>query len=91
MSTTVGISAPRSQSSRRIQVLAAASALVAAASISITLALAGGGSDTTSRLSATPRAATPDRATLYQRGAEVAGKSGATSGERAAERFHHFR
>jgi hypothetical protein len=91
MSTTVGISSPRAQSSRRIQVVAAASALVAAASISITLALAGGSSDSASQPSAAPPTAKPDRATVYQRGVEAAQPDGTISGQRAAERFHHLR
>jgi hypothetical protein len=91
MSTTVGISAPQTQSSRRVPLLAAASALVAAASISITLALAGGSSDTISQPSAAPATAKPDRATLYQHGVGAPQPDGAISGQSAAERFHHFR
>jgi hypothetical protein len=87
MSTALRISTPRS--SRRIPFLAAASGLVAAASITVTLAVAGGGSDTASSPSAAPTTATPDRATLYQRGVEASQPSGAIDGRRAAERFHH--
>ena len=49
MSTTLNLSAAGSRTSRRIPVLAAASALVAAASISVTLAVTNSGSDTASR------------------------------------------
>lgn len=78
------------RSSRRIPLLAAASGLVAAASITVTLALAGGG-DSASRPSAAPETATPDRATLYQRGAEAPQPAPSIDGQRQAERFHHFR
>ena len=83
MSTTVSLSAPRALS-RRTRILAAASAVVAAASIAVTLAVGSGGSEAPTRPSAAP-------ATLYQRGAEMSEPRGATAGERAAERFHHFR
>jgi hypothetical protein len=91
MSTALRLSIPDSAKSRRTAVLSVVSALVAAASVAVTLAVAGGGSDATSRPSAAPATATPDRATLYQRGAEVPQRSGAIDGARSAERFHHFR
>jgi hypothetical protein len=90
MSTTVSLSAPRALS-RRTRILAAASGVVAAASIAVTLAVGSGGSQMPTRPSAAPGTAVPDPATLYQRGAEISGSRGATAGERAAERFHHFR
>jgi hypothetical protein len=90
MSTTVSLSAPRALS-RRTRIVAAASGVVAAASIAITLAVGSGGNETPTRPSAVPATAVPNPATLYQRGAETSGPRGATAGERAAERFHHFR
>jgi hypothetical protein len=90
MSTTVRLSARRTVS-RRTRILAAASGVVAAASITVTLAIGSGGSEGPSGPSAAPATAVPDRATLYQRGAETSDPRGATAGERAAERFHHFR
>jgi hypothetical protein len=88
--------------SRRTPILAAASGLVAAGAIAVTLAVAGGGSagDTDQGLPAIPPSAThahPDRATFYQRqaevqrGAEVQKPAGSIEARRAAERFHHFR
>jgi hypothetical protein len=91
MSTALPVSAPRTKTSRRIPVLAAASALVAAASISVTLAVTNDGGDTSSL--ATPAGATraaPDRATQYRNAVELPTPSSAGSGQ-AAERFHHFR
>jgi hypothetical protein len=81
------------RSSRRTPILAAASCLVATASIAVTLAVtsAGGGEAVSPSPSATPDTATPDRATLYQRGAEAPQPAGSIDGRRAAERFHHFR
>ena len=91
MSTTLNLSAAGSRTSRRMPVLAAASALVAAASIGVTLAVTNSGSDTASRpASAGATTAEPDRATLYRHGAEVP-NGGAIDGQSAAERFHHFR
>jgi hypothetical protein len=92
MSTALPVSASQTKTSRRVPVLAAASALVAAASITVTFALAGDTSDTSSRApSGVPVHAHPDRHTLYQREAETPQPSGAIDGRRSAERFHHFR
>lgn len=91
MSTALRISTSRSGTSRRVPLLASASGLIAAASIAVTLAVAGGGGETASRPSAAPESATPDRATLYQRGAEVQRPGSSIAGQRSAERFHHFR
>ncbi len=89
MSTTLNVSAARTTTSRRIPILAGASALVAAASIAVTLAVSNG-SDTVSRTPAAPPAtAQPDRATLYQHGVAGSGPSAKIDGPRAAERFHH--
>jgi hypothetical protein len=90
MSTALRISTSRSGTSRRVPLLASASGLIAAASIAVTLIVAGGG-DSASRPSAAPASATPDRATLYQRGAEVQRPGSSIAGQRSAERFHHFR
>jgi hypothetical protein len=91
MSTALPVSASQTKTSRRVPVLAAASALVAAASITVTFVLADT-SDTSSRApSGVPVHAHPDRATLYQRDAETPQPSGAIEGRRSAERFHHFR
>jgi hypothetical protein len=83
------------RSPRRTRILAAASGLVAAGSIAVTLAVAGGGStDTDAGAYPSPTGpsvhAHPDRATLYQRSVETP-QPGSVNGERAAERFHHFR
>ena len=92
MSTALPISASQTKTSRRVPVLAAASALVAAASITVIFALPGDTSDTSSRApSGVPAQAHPDRHTLYQRDAETPEPSGAINGRRSAERFHHFR
>jgi hypothetical protein len=89
VSTTLNLNAPRTKSSRRVRVLAAASALVAAASITVTLAVTAG-SDTSSRPPAgAPATAQPDRATLYAHGVSGSGPSATIDGQRAAERFHH--
>jgi hypothetical protein len=90
MSSSVRPFAPRT-ASRQTRILAAASGVVAAASITVTLAVGSGGSEGSSRPSTAPATAIPDRATLYQREAEVSDVRGTTAGERAAERFHHFR
>jgi hypothetical protein len=92
MSTALRLSTFESQTSRRTRVLAAASALVAAASITVTLAVAGGGSEASSQApSGVPVTAHPDRATLYQRGAQAPQSSGTIDGRRSADRFHHYR
>jgi hypothetical protein len=91
MSTTLSLPS-RSRSSRRTQVLAGASALVATASVAVTLAVAGGGGDTaTSQPSFAPATATPDRATLYRNDAALGRQTDQVGGASAAERFHHFR
>ena len=81
--------------SRRTQILAAATGLVAAGSIAVTLAVAGGGdTDTAGRLPAIPPTAThahPDRATFYQRSVEAPPPKLSIDGQRQRERFHHFR
>ena len=81
------------RSSRRTPILAAASALVAAASIAVTLAVTGGGGSEAVSPSPSEAAvhAHPDRTTLYQRSVETQQPANSIDGERAAERFHHFR
>jgi hypothetical protein len=92
MSTTLSLPR-RSRTSRRTQILASASALVAAASVAVTLAVAGGGDGPTaaSQPSAQPSTAIPNRATQYR--IETATPSGPVrqAGVSAADRFHHFR
>jgi hypothetical protein len=91
MSTTLSIPSRRTPS-RRTQVVAGASALVAAASVTVTLALSGGGGEpTVSQPSAAPATATPDRATLYRNEAALGNQPERSGGPSAAERFHHFR
>jgi hypothetical protein len=87
MSTTVSL--PRSVS-RRTQILASASALVAAASVAVTLAVAGGDGDTAAQPSAAPATAQPNLATLYRNESAMPQPVGPDAGS-AAERFHHFR
>ena len=91
MSTALPVSASQPETSRRIPVLAVASGLVAAASIAVTFAVTGVGGDVAPQPTVPPAKATPDRATLYQRGAENPNPSGPVDGPSAAERFHHFR
>jgi hypothetical protein len=92
MSTALRISTRQRTGPRRTRILAAASGLVAAASIAVTLAVAeGGSSDATSSPSAIPTHAHPDRATLYQRSVQAPQAGMSIDGQRAAERFHHFR
>ena len=91
MSTTATISAPRKQISGRTKVIAVASGLVAAASVSLTLAAGIGGSESSSAPVGSPATASPDPATLYRHSAELPAPGGAAAGQRAAERFHHFR
>jgi hypothetical protein len=91
MSTTLRLPS-RSRTSRRAQVLAGASALVAAASVAVALAFAGGGGDAaTGQPSAAPATATPDRATLYRNEATLGGQAAEIEGLSPAERYHHFR
>jgi hypothetical protein len=98
MSTTLSI--PRRVASRRTQVLAGASALVAAASVAVTLALAGGGDDALVQPSpAQPSIAQPAQSGApnaaerfhHFRGQPSVTQSGQSAGANAAERFHHFR
>jgi hypothetical protein len=89
VSTALPAYPSKSRRTRRVPVLAAASALVAAASVTVTLAVATGGSDTSSPAPAgTPALAQPDRAKLYRYGLDASGPSTVDS-TRAAERFHH--
>jgi hypothetical protein len=91
MSTTVSLPSRSSISSRRTQLLASASAVVAAASIAVTLAVAGGNGDTTaSQPSAAPATAQPNPATQYRNDAAIGGGA-QQDGVNAADRFHHFR
>ena len=89
MSTTLSI--PRT--SRRNQILASASALVAAASVAVTLAVAGGGDGQPSvaQPSARPATAQPDAAKLYRNQSEIQSGPERQAGVSAADRFHHFR
>ena len=76
MNIALHFSPSKRHGSRRVPVLAAASALVAAASVTVTLAVAGGGADTSSPApSATP-------AVAQQAGSSV-------DSTRAPDRFHH--
>ena len=91
MSTTVSLRSRSSLSSRRTQLLASASALVAAASVAVTLAVAGGdGGTTAAQPSAGPGAAQPNPATQYRNEAAMPQPVNPAGGS-AAERFHHFR
>jgi hypothetical protein len=90
MSTALHISQSKSLGSRRVPLLAAASALVAAASVTVTLAVGTGGSDRSSPAPAgTPAVAQPDRATLYRYGMDASRQSTPIDSTRAPERFHH--
>ena len=90
MSTTLSIPRP---ASRRNQILATASGLVAAAAVAVTLAVAGGGDgrSATRAPSAAPATATPNPATLYRNESALPGGSERQAGTSAADRFHHFR
>jgi hypothetical protein len=89
MSTTASL--PRRTVSRRTQILASASALVAAASVAVTLAVVGGdGGTNSSQPSAAPATAQPNSATLY-RNESAMPQPASPAGVSAAERFHHFR
>jgi len=91
MSTTLSLR-PRATTSRRTQIVASASALVAAASVAVTLAVAGGDSRTAaSQPSAQPSSATPDRATQYRNETALPSGPARQAGSTAADRFHHFR
>jgi hypothetical protein len=90
MSTALHISPSKSHGTRRVRLLAAASAVVAAASVTVTLAVATGGSETSSPApSGTPAVAQPDRAKLYRYGLDVSRQSGPVGSTGAADRFHH--
>ena len=89
MSTTVSLPSPRS-SSRRTQILASASALVAAASVAVTLAVAGS-DGASSRSTRAPATAKPNAVTQYRNNVAAERGSSQLSGGSAAERFHHFR
>jgi hypothetical protein len=90
MSTTASL--PRRTVSRRNQILASASALVAAASVAVTLAVAGGDGGTTASQpsAAQPATAQPNPATLY-RNESATPQPVSPDGRSAADRFHHFR
>jgi hypothetical protein len=90
MSTTVSLPSPRS-TSRRTQILAAASALVAAGSVTVTLAVAGGGDTAKSQPVAAPATAKPNPTTQYRNDAALGQRADQGSGPSAADRFHHFR
>ena len=93
MSTTVSLPSRSSLSSRRTQLLASASALVAAASVAVTLAVAGGGDGQSAGVqpAAQPATAQPNPATQYRNDSVLEPRSEPGSGGRAAEHFHHFR
>jgi len=92
MSTTVSLPSRSSLSSRRTQLLASASALVAAASVAVTLAVAGGGDGQPAgaQPGANPATAQPNPATLYRNESAIPAPASPAGGD-AAERFHHFR
>jgi hypothetical protein len=92
MSTTLSVSRPR-RVSRRTQILASASGLVAAASVAVTLAVAGGGhgQPAAAQPAAKPATAQPNAATQYRNDAALGRSPERSSGPSAAERFHHFR
>jgi hypothetical protein len=91
MSTTASL--PRRTVSRRTQILASASALVAAASVAVTLAVAGGGDGqtTVSQPSSSPATAQPTLATQYRNDAATGDGAQQDGVPNAADRFHHFR
>jgi hypothetical protein len=92
MSTTVSLPR-RSSTSRRTQILASASALVAAASVAVTLAVAGGndGQAPAAQTSAPPATAQPNTATQYRNESAVPSGPERQAGVSSADRFHHFR
>jgi hypothetical protein len=90
MTTTVSLPSPRS-SSRRTQILASASALVAAASVAVTLAVAGSDGAGSARVTGAPAPAKPNAATQYRNDVAAEHGSRQAGGASAAERFHHFR
>jgi hypothetical protein len=91
MSTTLSIPR-RSTTSRRNQILASASALVAAGAVAVTLAVAGGDGQTAAQQpAAKPATAQPDPATQYRNEAGLSAGPEVQGGQSAADRFHHFR
>jgi hypothetical protein len=90
MSSTVSLPS-RSSTSRRTQILASATGLVAAASIAVTLAVVGGGDGqpAAARSAGTPATAQPNPATLY-RNESAMPQPQSPAGASAAERFHHL-
>jgi amino acid transporter len=90
MSTTVSLPR-RSSTSRRPQILASASGLVAAVSIAVTLAVVGGGDGQSAgaQPAGSPATAQPNPATLYRNEAALP-RPEKPAGASAAERFHHF-
>jgi hypothetical protein len=91
MSTTISIPRP---ASRRNQIVASATAVVAAAAVAVTLAVAGGSDGTqpaASHQSATPATAQPNPATQYRNESVVPSGPARQAGTGAADRFHHFR
>jgi hypothetical protein len=91
MSTTLSIPRP---ASRRSQILASASALVAAAAVAVTLAVVGGGDGSqpaSLQSSAHPSTAQPNAATLYRNESALPSGPQRQAGASAADRFHHFR
>jgi hypothetical protein len=92
MSTTVSL--PRSTStSRRTQIVASGSALVAAAAVAVALAVSGGsdGQSAASQPAAQPATAQPNAATQYRNESALPSGPERQSGANAADRFHHFR
>ena len=80
MSTAVHASPSKSHRTRRVPVLAVASALVAVASVTVTLAVAGGGSDRSPPApSGTPAVAQPDPAKVYRYGLDDSRREAARS------------
>jgi hypothetical protein len=90
MSTTVSLPSPR-RTSRRTQILAAASALAAAGSVTVSLAVAGGADTAKSQPVAAPATAKPNPSTQYRNDAALGQAAEKGSRPSAADRFHHFR
>jgi hypothetical protein len=91
MSTTVSLPR-RSSTSRRTQIIASASGLVAAASIAVTLAVVGGGDGQSAGAqpaAGSPATAQPNPATLYRNESSMP-EAKRPVGASAAERFHHL-
>jgi hypothetical protein len=94
MSAPIPMSAPDIPVSRT-GLLAAASAVIAAGSVAVTIAVttSGATNDGPAQRFAQPATAQPDAAKLYHHSSpRQQGESiGVERGQRAAERFHHFR